>query len=128
MWPKVFFFFFLWGHRGGKMWFWGDKNSKNLPKMADFGHFFSDGGKWGAEPPTGGECPPCPPPLMPPLYVTITFSLKQGETIIKNKHWTHYSALNQVLTTTPSEKDWTYFEISISPFSAEFHKHCCCPW
>ena len=39
------------------------KKSKNLKKMADFGHFFSSdwGGKWG-EPPTEGNAP-----LMPPL-------------------------------------------------------------
>ena len=34
--------------------------------MADFDHFFaSDGGKWGAEPPTGGTNAP----LMPPLAI-----------------------------------------------------------
>ena len=36
------------------------QKSKNLPKMADFCHFFLlTGGKWvGAEPPTGGKMPP----------------------------------------------------------------------
>ena len=44
------------------------KKSKNLPKMADFCHFFLiTEEQMGAEPPTGGKCPSCPPPLMTPL-------------------------------------------------------------
>ena len=57
-------FFFCGGHRGGKMWFWGGKKSKICRKwliLAIF--FFWLGGKWGAEPPTGGHLPPMPPSL-----------------------------------------------------------------
>ena len=56
------------------------QKSKNLPKMADFGHFFLlTGGKWGgAEPPTGGHFPPCPP-LIPPLSSQMQISANQSQ-------------------------------------------------
>ena len=51
---------FLWGIEGENTFLKGQK-SKNLPKMADFAHFFLlTGGKW------RGQMPPMPP-LMPPL-------------------------------------------------------------
>ena len=61
--------FFVWGHWGGKMHFWGGRNKKKIKKMADFDHFFWGGGASGAEPPRGG-IPPCPSPLKPPLHAT----------------------------------------------------------
>ena len=45
------------GHWGGIMHFWGDKNQKNCRKWLMFA-FFSFNGVRGAEPPTGGKCPP----------------------------------------------------------------------
>ena len=51
-----FCFLFLWGHRGGQNAYLKEPKSKNLPKIADFCHFFpSDLGPiGGTEPPTGG--------------------------------------------------------------------------
>ena len=57
--------FFCRGHRRGKMWFWGGKNSKFCRKWLIWAIFSSDGGggKWGTEPPTGGGgMPHAPPP------------------------------------------------------------------
>ena len=53
---------FLWEASRGQNAILRGQKSKNLPKMADFGHFFLlTGGQVGAEPPTGvGICPPCP--------------------------------------------------------------------
>ena len=53
--PEIFF---VVGHRGGKMRFWGAKNQKKLPKMADFGHF-SGGGASGGRAPDWGMSPWC---------------------------------------------------------------------
>ena len=54
----------IWGggaSRGQNAFLRGQK-SKRLSKMADFDNFFpSDWGKMGAEPPTGGQMPSCPP-------------------------------------------------------------------
>ena len=66
--------FFVEGHRGSKMHFWGGKKSKNLPKLADFDIFFlltgeASGGR--AEPPTGGANAPCPPWCRHCLFVLI---------------------------------------------------------
>ena len=51
----IYLFIFLWGIEGAKCHSEGAKIQKNLPKMADFCHCFPlMGGKWGAEPQTGG--------------------------------------------------------------------------
>ena len=54
------------GNRGSKMRFSEGAKIQKIAKMADFDHFFlfltrGQVGE-GAEPPTGGECPPIPPP------------------------------------------------------------------
>ena len=63
-WRHQNFFFFCGDIEGAKCISAGAK-SKNLPKMADFCHFFPNWGKWGrAEPPTGGaNAPSCLSPL-----------------------------------------------------------------
>ena len=74
--------FFLWGASRGQNAILRGQKSKNLPKMADFGHFFLlTGGQVGGQSLwLGGICPPCPP-LMPPLFVArirsyITYHIK----------------------------------------------------
>ena len=53
----------LWGHRGDKMCFWGDKNQKNCQKWLILAIFFWRGGQVGADPPTGGRTDAPMPPL-----------------------------------------------------------------
>ena len=60
--------FFLWEGIGGQDAITRGQKSKNLQKMVDFGHLFLLTGGRGTEPPMGGM-PPCPPPLMLPLFV-----------------------------------------------------------
>ena len=64
--------FFGWGaSRGGGNAILRGQKSKNLPKMADFGHFLLlTGGKWGQSFRLGGQMPPCLP-LMPPLSIKL---------------------------------------------------------
>ena len=49
------------GHWGGKLRWGGGQKPKNLPKIADFGHFFFWWGQVGAEPLTGDKCLLRPP-------------------------------------------------------------------
>ena len=84
-------FFFLWGgggHRGGKMRFWGGKYPKICRKWLILAIFFLlTGGKWGAEPPTGGHLPPMPP-LMSPLSTTLLDCCLKNYTTLWNK-WSY---------------------------------------
>ena len=67
---------FLWGGIEGAKCNSEGVKIKNLPKMADFGHFFLDGGgKWGAEPPTGGKCPHAPLDAATAWHVTFDSKL-----------------------------------------------------
>ena len=68
--PEFFFLFFLWGHRGGKMRFWGGKNPKICRKWLTLATFFLLTGG-GAEPPTGGWANAPMTPLMPQLTVHV---------------------------------------------------------
>ena len=62
-----FFFFFVGASRGQNVILRGQK-SKNLPKIAYFGHFLllTGGASGGRASDWGATAPPCPP-LMPPL-------------------------------------------------------------
>ena len=72
--------FFVGGHRGGKMQFWGGKNPNICQKWLILTIFFllTGGVSGGAEPPTGGHFPPMPP-LMPPLgSLKVSFPMNGG--------------------------------------------------
>ena len=70
------------GALSGKMQFWGGKKSKNVPKMADLGHFFFWlGASGGRASHGGGKCPM--PPLMPLLLVPPGASGKERYTTLQ---------------------------------------------
>ena len=116
-----FFFFFLWEASRGQNAIMRGQKSNNLPKMADFDHFFSDGGggKWEQSLRQGDKCPQCPP-LMPPLPITTSNRLN---TIWHHSNWcymTHVICLSKYLELNSGAKNIKrlqfWFMIYIHPF------------
>ena len=64
---------FLWRASRGQNAFLKGQKSKNLPKMADFDHFFSDGR---SEPPTGLANVPHAPLMSPNVLFDFNWNLK----------------------------------------------------
>ena len=111
------------GASRGQNTFLRGNNKKKLPKMADFGHFFFWlGASGGAEPPTGGQMPPCPP-LMPPLAICVThvqknFSIRTSIKQLLTKY--------QIFTKLP-QIPHIHINLNFSSIFATFWTNCFIP-
>ena len=79
---------FLWGASRGQNAILSGQKSKNLPKIADFGHFIllRGGGQVGGRASDWGAFSPMAPPLMPPLALPKITLNKRSQIVSKSKH------------------------------------------